>query len=285
MTTTCTVCELHAESTFKIEGMDCREEVAMLERRFKNLVGLESFSADVIGQRLHVKYDAAKLSASAIAGAVADTGMRAWLEHEEPVAGTERQTRIRQTLVLISAAALGAGFVAQFMHLPQAIAIAAFVVSLAAAASVTTRKAVNAIRIGALDINVLMLIAAAGAVILGEWSEAATVVFLFAVAQALEARTLERARTAIRALMDLTPTDALVRGAAGERHVDVDQVVPGTIIIIKPGEKIPLDGRVIAGESAVNQAPVTGESLPIDKTPGDEVFAGTINGRGALDVE
>src|SRR5262245_5831500 len=285
MTTTCTVCELHAESTFKIEGMDCREEVAMLERRFKNLVGLESFSADVIGQRLHVKYDAAKLSASAIAGAVADTGMRAWLEHEEPVAGTERQTRIRQTLVLISAAALGAGFVAQFMHLPQAIAIAAFVVSLAAAASVTTRKAVNAIRIGALEINVLMLIATAGAVILGEWSEAATVVFLFAVAQALEARTLERARTAIRALMDLTPTDALVRGADGERHVDVDQVVPGTIIIIKPGEKIPLDGRVIAGESAVNQAPVTGESLPIDKTPGDEVFAGTINGRGALDVE
>ena len=87
MTTTCTVCELHAESTFKIEGMDCREEVAMLERRFKNLPGLEDFSADVMGQRLHVKYDAARLSASAIADAVADTGMRAWLEHEEPLVG------------------------------------------------------------------------------------------------------------------------------------------------------------------------------------------------------
>src|SRR6185295_8589719 len=198
-TPACSVCELHAESTFKVEGMDCREEVAMLERRFKNLVGLEAFSADLIGQRLHVKYDAAKLSASAIAGAVADTGMRAWLEHEEPIAGAERQTRIRQTLVLVSGAALAAGFAAPFAQLPSIVAIAAFVVSLAAAASVTLRKAINAIRVGALDINVLMLIAAAGAAILGEWSEAATVVFLFAVAQALEARTLARARTAIRA--------------------------------------------------------------------------------------
>src|ERR671923_2103113 len=98
----CAVCELHAESTFKIEGMDCREEVAMLERRFKNLAGLEDFSADLMGQRLHVKYDAAKLSASAIADAVADAGMRAWLEHEEPIAGTERQLRLRQTLVMVA---------------------------------------------------------------------------------------------------------------------------------------------------------------------------------------
>ena len=285
MTPTCAVCELHAESTFKIEGMDCREEVAMLERRFKNLAGLEAFSADLIGQRLHVKYDAAKLSASAIADAVADTGMRAWLEHEEPVAGTERQARIRQTLVIVSGGALAGGFAAELAHLPPAFAIAAFIVSLGAAASVTTRKAITAIRVGALDINVLMLIAAGGAVLLGEWSEAATVVFLFAVAQALEARTLERARTAIRALMDLTPTEALVRDARGDRRVDVDLVEPGTIIVIRPGEKIPLDGEVIAGESTVNQAPVTGESLPIEKAPGDEVFAGTINGRGALDVQ
>src|SRR5207244_4252361 len=119
---------------------------------------------------------------------------------------------------------------------------------------------------------------------LGEWSEAAAVVFLFSVAQTLETRTLERARTAIRALMDLTPTEALVVDPAGERLVDVDRVSPGERIVIRPGEKIPLDGVVAAGESAVTQAPVTGESLPADKRPGDEVFAGTINGRGALEV-
>src|SRR3954463_7343780 len=125
--TTCTVCELHAESTFKIEGMDCREEVALIERRFKNLPGLEDFSADLIGQRLHVKYDAARLSASAIAGAVADTGMRAWLEHEEPIPGSERQVRVRQALVAGSGLALGLGLLAGFVDLPPLVSIGCFV--------------------------------------------------------------------------------------------------------------------------------------------------------------
>src|SRR5205807_2274414 len=231
---TCTICELHAESTFKIEGMDCREEVAMLERRFKNLAGLEDFSADLMGQRLHVKYDAAKLSASAIADAVADTGMRAWLEHEEPIATTEGQARTRQILVAIAGAALGVGFVVEaflsrapsegsWVEAGRYIPIALFGASLAAGVAVTTRKALSAMRVGALDINVLMLIAAAGAIALGQWSEAATVVFLFAVAQALEARTLERARTAIRSLMDLAPTEAIVRTAAGDQRIDVER--------------------------------------------------------------
>src|SRR5215217_8166045 len=113
MSTTCTVCELHAESTFKIEGMDCREEVALLERRFKNLIGLEDFSADLMGQTLHVKYDAAKITASAIADAVADTGMRAWLDHEEPIVGTDRQMRTRQALVWTAGVALAAGMALQ----------------------------------------------------------------------------------------------------------------------------------------------------------------------------
>jgi Cd2+/Zn2+-exporting ATPase len=129
-----------------------------------------------------------------------------------------------------------------------------------------------------------MLVAAAGAIALGEWSEAAAVVFMFAVAQALEARTLERARTAVRALMDLAPAEALVKDAGGARKVLIDQVAIGSVIVVRPGEKVPLDGQVVSGASAVNQAPVTGESLPVDKAAGDEVFAGSINGRGVLDV-
>jgi Cd2+/Zn2+-exporting ATPase len=287
---TCTVCELHAESTFKIEGMDCREEVALLERRFKNLAGLEAFSADVMGQRLHVKYDAARISASGIADAVADTGMRAWLENEQPIVGTEREGRRRQALVWISGLMLGLGLALHALGWDAAAAprayvpLACFVVALAAGVGATIGKAWTALRVGSLDINVLMVIAAAGAAVLGEWSEAATVVFLFAVAQALEVRTLERARNAIRALMELTPSEALLRDAAGERRVAVDSIVPGAVIVVRPGEKIPLDGAVVAGNSEVNQAPVTGESLPIEKLPGDEVFAGTINGRGALDI-
>jgi Zn2+/Cd2+-exporting ATPase len=282
--TACTVCQIHAESTFKIEGMDCREEVAMLERRFKNLPGLEAFSADLMGQRLHVKYDAAKLSASAIADAVADAGMRAWLEHEEPVATGDERTRRHRALVWTSGVALASGLAVHFFGGATWAANVLFAASAVAGGGLTARRAWNAARVRSLDINVLMIVAAAGAIALGEWSEAASVVFLFAVAQTLEVRTLERARSAIRALMDLTPTEALVRDGTAERRVNVDSLTPGDLIVVRPGEKIPLDGVVVRGDSAVNQAPVTGESLPAEKAAGDEVFAGTINGRGALEV-
>jgi len=281
--TTCAVCELHAESTFKIEGMDCRDEVAMIERRFKNLPGLEDFSADLVGQRLHVKYDATKVSASAIVAAVADAGLRAWLEHEEPIASGQG-ARGRRVLLAISGAALGLGLVVDALGLAVPLGLILFGLSIALGVPPTLRRAWHALRLRSLDINVLMLIAVAGAMLLGEWSEAASVVFLFGIARALEARTLEKARTAVRAVMDLAPADALVRDAAGERRIAVDLLTPGAVIVVKPGEKLPLDGEVLAGASSVNQAPVTGESLPVDKGPGDEVFAGSINGRGALDV-
>ena len=284
MTPTCTVCELHTESTFKIEGMDCREEVAILERRFRNLNGLEDFSADLMGQRLHVTYDAARISPATIADAVADTGMRAWLDHEEPLVGSDRQMRVRQALVWTSGVTVVLGIALQFTGVAGPFAVIGFVVSLAAGVGATARKAWSAARIGSLDINVLMIMAAGGAALLGDWAEAATVVFLFGLAQTLEARTLDRARNAIRALMDLTAADALVRDAAGERRVAVDEVPIGAVIVVRPGDKIPLDGEVVAGESAVNQAPVTGESMPAEKAHGDSVFAGTINGRGALEV-
>jgi len=289
-TATCTVCELHAESTFRIEAMDCREEVAILERRFKNLIGLEDFSADLMGQRLHVKYDAARLSISSIVDAVADTGMRAWLEHEKPVVGTERQSRVRQALVGVSGLSLGLALLLDIVGgfspaITRAATMALLAVSLACGVAVTIRKAWASLRVRSLDINVLMMIAAAGAIAIGQWTEAATVVFLFAVAQALEARTLERARAAIRGLIDLTPADALLRDTRGERRVPVDDIHVGAVIVVRPGEKIPLDGTVVAGFSEVNQAPVTGESLPAEKAPGEGVFAGTINGRGALEIQ
>jgi Cd2+/Zn2+-exporting ATPase len=297
MATTCTVCELHAESTFKVEGMHCRDEVVLIERRFKHLLGVEAFSADVIGQRLLVKYDAARLSASAITAAVADAGMRAWLEHEAPPVVGDTAARRRQLLVWIAAIAFGAGLALEtfgagswpgppgaFPFSGPWLARLAYALTIAAGATVTIRRAWSAVRARSLDINVLMMIAAAGAVILDQWSEAAAVIGLFAIAQTLEARTLERARHAVGALLDLTPADALLRDEAGERRVGVEQIAPGALIVVKPGEKIPLDGEIVTGQSAVNQAPVTGESRLVDKAPGDEVFAGTINGRGAIEV-
>ena len=279
----CAVCEIHAESTFRIDGMDCREEVAILERRLKHLPGLEDFVADLVGQRLRVRYDAAKLSTSAISEAIGQTGMRAWLEHEHPVGHSAAATS-RQVLVAISGASLAAGMLLQWLAAPAILPLAAFGTAVLTGGVYTARRAWAATRVMALDINVLMLVAVAGAIAIGEWSEAATVTFLFAFAQVLEARSMDRARHAIRALMELTPADALVRRGGAEVKVRVDDVKLGDLLLVRPGEKIPLDGVVVSGESPVNQAPITGESLPVEKSTGQEVFAGTINGYGALEI-
>jgi Cd2+/Zn2+-exporting ATPase len=280
----CPVCELHAESVFKIEGMDCHEEVAILERTLNRLSGVESLDADVMGQRLRVEYDAARLTASQIAEAVAHTGMRAWLEHEEPRPATV-MAGWRERLVWGSGIALAIGLSMSFVPGLAAFSWLPFAVAIVLGGVQTSRRAWISIRARVLDINVLMLVAVAGAIAIGEWSEGASVVFLFGVAQLLETRAMERARGAIRALMDLAPAEALVRRGSTERRMPVEDVRVGDVIVVRPGEKIPLDGCVLAGESHVNQAPVTGESLPVEKTAGSDVFAGTINGRGALDVE
>ncbi len=283
MRAACPVCEVHAESIFKIEGMDCHEEVAILERRLKKLTGLEALDADVLGQRLRIKYDAAKLSTAAIAEAVAQTGMRAWLEHEEPAA-TPASAATRRLFVVLSGIAVGLGMALELVGVDHRVAIGIYVAAIASGAVYSVRRAAHAARSLSLDINVLMLVAVGGAMALGQWSEGASVVFLFALAQLLEARAMERARGAIGALMNLAPAEALVRRGEAEERIPIDDVRVGDLVVVKPGEKIPLDGRVSAGVSYVNQAPVTGESLPVEKGQGDEVFAGTINGRAALEI-
>jgi Zn2+/Cd2+-exporting ATPase len=160
-----------------------------------------------------------------------------------------------------------------------------YVIAIAICIVPPARRAWRSARSFVLDINVLMVIAVAGAVALGDWPEAAAVVWLFAVAQALEARSLDRARHAIRTLMQLAPEVAVVRRDGQEQELRAADVRVSDIVVIRPGQRFPVDGVVLSGESAVNQAPVTGESWPAEKGPGDEVFAGSINGDGALEVE
>jgi Cd2+/Zn2+-exporting ATPase len=168
----------------------------------------------------------------------------------------------------------------------SAAALAAYAAAIGCSVLDPARRAFRALRVRALDINVLMLLAVVGACVLGEWFEAATVVWLFGVAQWLERRSMDRARHAIRSLVALTPTTAVVRREGGvEETVAVDQLAVGDLVVVRPGSRVPADGLVIEGDSAVDQSPVTGESWPVDKRPGDEVFAGSINGVGALDVE
>lgn len=136
-----------------------------------------------------------------------------------------------------------------------------------------------------LGINALMTLAAVGAVIIGEMTEAATLVVLFALAEALEGYTTERTRRTLDSLRSLLPEEALRLTPEGEERVPVTSLRVGDRVRIRPDDRIPVDGRVRAGNSEVNQAPITGESLPVEKHPGDEVFAGSINGRGSLEIE
>ena len=176
------------------------------------------------------------------------------------------------------------GFAAQLAGGGAALVVAGLRLAIALAGVAPARKAWLSLKRRSLDIQVLMVVAVAGAMAIGEWAEGATVVWLFAISQWLEVRTMERAREAIREVMALAPVEARVKNGAHEHVVPVDRVAIGATIVVRPGEKIPLDGLVVAGRSDVNQAPITGESLPVERGPGDEVYAGTINGRGALDV-
>ncbi len=283
-TATCPVCEIHTESVFRVEGMDCSEEVAILERRLKPLPGLEAMRADVMAGTLRVSHDAARLSATAISDAITATGMRAWLEHDAPAHVAVRRGPRPDILLVASGVLVAVGMALMALGSGPIVTAPILGASVVSGGWYWGRRAWSAARLFALDINVLMLLAVVGAIAIGQWSEAATVTFLFALAQWIESHNMERARHAIRALMDFSPGEALVRRDGRDVRAAVDDVRIGDVLVVRPGEKIPLDGTVTAGSSDVNQAPITGESMPVAKAPGLEVFAGTINGHGAMEV-
>ena len=176
------------------------------------------------------------------------------------------------------------GMIHSHIHLPDAMTLPIYVIAMIAGGYHVARKGWTAVRNLSLDMNILMIVAAVGAALIGERDEGAMVLFLFSVANLLESYSMDRTRNAIRSLMDLSPETATVRRPDGEVVLPVEEVAVGDLLVVKPGEKIPLDGTVASGASSVNQAPITGESMPVSKKEGDEVYAGTLNGKGGLEV-
>lgn len=189
--------------------------------------------------------------------------------------------------LIAGALLLSAWALEKWAGLPRGVAIAMYLGAYAFGGYALVSHSVKKLRRGkfTFDIDLLMLLAAVGAAILGAWAEGGFLLFLFSLAHAMEHYALGRARNAIKALSDLAPPMARVLREGGEREVRVEEVEVGEVVVVRPAERIPVDGKVRSGRSAVNQAPITGESVPVDKEPGAEVFAGTVNGEGALEIE
>ena len=188
----------------------------------------------------------------------------------------------RAALTALSGAAVAAGFVAT--ALAPALAPFLFAAAVATGGALTARAAWYSLRARSIDMNVLMTIAAIGAAAIGQWAEAGLVVFLFSLGNLLQSLTMERTRRALRALASLSPTTARIVDGDHTHTVAADAIAPGDLVRVLPGERLPVDGCVTAGQAGVDQSPVTGESMPVGKAPGDDVFAGSIVQGGTLTV-
>ena len=294
--------------TLRIQGMDCAEEVEILRREVGPLVGGgEHLEFDILNGRMHVPIDGQARSVDQIRAAVARTGMRAELDEPHRTTSLHEEDHRRRTQTILTGASgmcilvavvlqvsfsgslagtfeAGAGGVSR-PGIPAA-SLLAYAAAIVLAGRYVIVKALYAARRLRPDMNLLMVIAVIGAAGLNDWLEAATVAFLFALSLSLESWSVGRARNAISALLKLTPSVArLVDVDGSTREVPATQVAIGARFLVKPGERIALDGRVLSGTSEVNQAPITGESIPVPKSLGSDAFAGTINGDGVLTIE
>jgi len=183
-------------------------------------------------------------------------------------------------IVAASGLLLAGGWILSYAHdLDQASAVLVILAAVVGGYDVA-KKASYTLRSGTVGINILVTLAAIGAIVIGEYWEAGAVVFLFALGNYLEARTMSKTRNALQELLEMTPDTAVVRRNGEDLEVPAREVEPGETVIVKPGTKVPVDGEVTDGESAIDQAPVTGESAPVHKSASDEVYAGTVNQEG-----
>lgn len=284
--------------TLAIGGMDCSSCAESVERALTHLDGVSFAKADVLGGKVAITYDPTAVTQQAFRVALKNVGYpvqhlisgppgAAEAAKEAGAAGVAPTWwRAQERLILTAAAGVffALAMVSDHIFDARPALIIFSVLAVLCGGRYAIPQGVRALRVGALDMNFLMSAAAIGALAIGEYAEGAAVLFLFSVADFLEARSMDRARDAVRSLMDLAPPEATVLRDGNELRVSVDALQVGETVIIRPGERVAVDGTVLRGLTAINQAPITGESLPVEKEPGDSVFAGSLNGDGAVDV-
>jgi Cd2+/Zn2+-exporting ATPase len=265
---------------YRIQGMDCGACATTIENHLKKNTNVKNVSVNFSTGKMKIEHenpveDIIKEVQKAGYKASLSSNKRSTLEDDEqPVKG--------YSLIIWSGVFLALGFIGSLFDI---YSLPFYALSMLIGGYKPVKSAYYSIKSGSLDMNVLMSGAAIGAAIIGEWFEGATVVWLFALGNVLQNSSIEKTRNSIRSLMNLAPSEAWVKVGEELIRKPVEEISIREIIVVKPGEKIPLDGEILKGVSSVNQAPITGESIPVDKEAGDPVYAGTINENGSLEIK
>lgn len=268
-------------SHWRVAEMDCPTEANLIQNKLAPMPTVIALSFNLLQRELQVTHQAGV--EPDITSAIQSLGMHAEKLSEVKPDTAPPQPTSYWALLFSGLLALGAEGL-HWLSAPEWLSAFAALLAILLCGTTTYRKGWVALKNRTLNINALMSIAVTGAVLIGQWPEAAMVMFLFTVAELIEARSLDRARNAISGLLQLTPETATVQQADGSwRGTNAAEIAINTIVRVKPGERIALDGVITSGQSSVNQAPITGESLPVEKQVGDTVFAGTINENGSFD--
>ena len=265
-----------------VEGMDCASCAATVERRVSALPGVSKATVNFAAGRLDAEHDPG-LALEELEGAVRAAGYGVAKTEE-----AERTTFWRTPRVLLTTTAallFLVGLALSVAGAPEIARVGAYLAAIVVGGLPIFRAAVAGLSARHLDMNVLMSAATVGAVGIGEWAEAASVVVLFAAGNALQVYAIDRTRGAVRALVRLAPNEVLLRRGSAEVIVPAGEVEVGDTVVVRPGERLAVDGRLVEGSSAVDEAPVTGESVPVEKGAGDVVYSGSLNGQGGLLVE
>ncbi len=283
---------------FRVPTMDCASEESEIRRAVEH-IGIRTMTFQLAQRTMAIDAPVALVEKALVAirkagfdpqplkvqpGGAASHGKEE-SEEDDHGAGSGGAWRFGGALLLAIAAEV-LGFFAPDTQMWSGAGLALAAAAIWMAGFDVYKKGLMALRHGRLNINALMTVAVTGAFLIGQWPEAAMVMALYAIAEAIEARAVDRARNAIKGLLEMAPEQALVRQAEGSwTTLPVAAVVLGAIVQVRPGERVPMDGVLSSGSSSINQAPVTGESIPVDKAVGDPVFAGTINETGTFEFE